>query len=144
MKAKILGCALVAMALCSCSTIRHTSTAVTVESKVASFTVADLDVSSQKITKTLSWDFNPFKPTNIGEKKTNCTALMLQEAGADVLIEPEYIVERRGFLQGGSVTVIGFPAKFKNFHTMTAEEAQILKAVNESAKKEERKRFLFF
>lgn len=113
--------------LCSCSTIRHTSHTAPVNSTVTTFTVADLDVAPQKVTKTYSWSYNPFKPVSIETVKTNTTAALLNETGTDILVEPEYIVEKRGFLRGGSVTVIGFPAKFKNFHTMTPEEAEIVK-----------------
>ncbi|MCM1349346.1 MAG: hypothetical protein NC338_08035 [Firmicutes bacterium] len=130
--------------LCSCSSIKHTSTSVPVSSTVASFTVADLDVQPTKIMSTTKWNYNPFVRVSVENVKTNTAAKMLRQADADVLLEPEYIIERRGFLRGGSVTVIGFPAKFKNFHTMTPEEAAILKEVNSCPKQEKHKKFLFF
>lgn len=131
--------------LCSCSSIKHTSTTVPVNNTVATFTVADLDVKEQKITSTTSWNFDPFKRVSVEDVKANTTARMLQEAGADVLLEPEYIIEKRGFLRGGSVTVIGFPANYKNFHQMTPEEAEIIKNINSKPSKEKsHKKFLFF
>lgn len=128
----------------SCSSIKHTAATSTVETTVVSFTVADVNVQPGKITKTTSWAFNPFKRVSIETVKTNTTAQMLKESNADVLVEPEYIIEQRGFLRGGSVTVIGFPASYSNFHKMTPQEAEIFKAVNHPAKKEHKKKFLFF
>lgn len=138
-------CAIVAM-LCSCSTIRHTAHTAPVNTTVTTFTVADLDVSPQKSTKTYSWSYNPFRRVSIETVKTNTTAQMLNEVGADILVEPEYIVEKRGLFRGGSVTVIGFPAKFTGFHTMTPEEAEIVKNASAGQDKKNRrhKRFWIF
>ncbi len=146
MKSKIFFLIIAAAFLGSCSSIRHTATAVPVESHVVSFTVADVKVGSEKISQTTSWDYNPFKRVSIETIKDNTTARMLQEANADVLVEPEYIIEKRGILRGGSVTVIGFPATYSNFHKMTSEEAELLKAVNQKQckKKDSKKRFFFF
>lgn len=118
---------LIVTALSSCSTIKHTAQYAPVEATIKSFTVADAEVSKQKVSKTSSWSFNPFVRVDIETVKTNTTAKLLQEVGADVLIEPQYIIEKRGFMRGGSVTVIGFPAKYTDFHKMTPEEAEIVK-----------------
>lgn len=146
MKSKLFLFLMVATFMGSCSSVRHTSTAVAVDSHVVSFTVADVKVNPEKISKTTSWSFNPFKRVSIESVKENTTASMLQDAEADVLMEPEYIIEQRGFLRGGSVTVIGFPATYSNFHKMTPEEAELFKAVNnrQSKKKESKKRFFLF
>lgn len=146
MKNKILIFLLLATCLCSCSSVRHTSTVVPVDNQVVSFAVADIIVSPEKISHTTSWSYNPFKRVSIELIKDNTTARMLQDAKADVLVEPEYIIEKRGFLRGGSVTVIGFPAKYSNFHKMTSEEAELVKAINagKHSKKENKKRFFFF
>ena len=131
--------------LASCSSVRHTATAVPVDTHVVSFTVADVNVKPEKISQTTSWSFNPFQRVSIETIKDNTTARMLQDANADVLVEPEYIIEKRGFLRGGSVTVIGFPASYSNFHKMTPEEAELFKAINtKKPKNEHKKRFLFF
>lgn len=136
---------LAALALCSCSTVRHTSTTAEVDTRVVAFTVADLNVKPSKVSATQSWSFNPFKRVDVGLVKTNTTARLVNENHADVLVEPQYIVEQRGFLRGGSVTVTGFPATFSNFHKMTAEEAAIYNAVKSAVKEpEKRKRFLLF
>lgn len=145
MKNKVMLLTVLAAFMASCSSLKHTSTAVPVDTKVVSFTVADANVSPEKISSTTSWSFNPFKRVSIETVKSNTTAKMLQEAKADVLVEPEYIVEQRGLFRGGSVTVIGFPATYINFHKMTSEEAEIFKAVNaKEVKKEHKKRFILF
>lgn len=144
MKYKALLIIISAILFASCSSIKHTAATSPVETAVVSFTVADLKVNPEKISKTTSWDFNPFKRVSVETIKTNTTAKMLEESNADVLLEPEYIIEHRGFLRGGSVTVIGFPANYTNFHKMTPEEAEILKAVERPKEKGKKKKFLFF
>lgn len=143
-KIKYLLMGLAGLLMCSCTSVKHTATVAPVEAKVVNFTVADMDVSSKKVSKTYSWNYNPFKKENISTIKTNTTAALLDENGADVLLEPQYIVEQRGFLRGGSVTVIGFPAKYKNFHKMTQEEAEVVKAAGCTNQKTTTKRWFLF
>ncbi len=145
MKIKYILALFAIIGLCSCSSIKQTSSYAPVEAQVVSFTVADLDVYPTKIFRTTSWSYNPFKSVSVETIKTNTQAQMLEEAGADILVEPEYIVKKGGFLRGGSVTVIGFPAKFNNFHTMTPQEAEVFKAAkNLKKEKKSGKKFLFF
>jgi len=144
MRAKYLLTLVAGLALCSCSSIKHTAAVAPVETKVVNFTVADVDVRTERITKTTSWNYNPFCPVSIETIKTNTTAEMLREVGADVLMEPQYIVKKRGFLRGGSVTVTGFPATYSNFHKMTPEEAKVFNAANVKKTVEKKKKFLFF
>lgn len=117
---------------------------IPVETSVVSFTVADMEVCPTKITKTTRWSYNPFKRVSIETVKTNTTAIMLQEAKADALVGSEYIIEHRGFLRGGSVTVTGFPAKYNNFHTMTHAEAEAFKAMKSVKGKDKSKKKVFF
>lgn len=131
------------MLMCSCTSIRHTASTASVDTEIYNFTVADMDVQPVKVSKTFSWSYNPFKKVSIGVVKDNTTAQLLKETDADVLVEPQYIVEKRGFMRGGSVTVIGFPAKYSNFHKMTESEAQIVKAAQRPPQ-ETHKRWFFF
>lgn len=110
----------------SCTTVKHTASTVPVETQIVSFTVADLEVAPQKVSKSTSWNYKLFKSPSIEEIKTNTEAWLLDEVGADVLVEPEYIIERRGCMRGGTVTVTGYPAKFMNFHTPTPQEVQMV------------------
>lgn len=115
---------LVALLSCSCTTLIRTSETADVNSKLFSLTVAELDVQPTKVSKTYSWGWSPFRMVSVDREIQNLTADLLKEYDADVLVEPNHIVKRGGFLQGGSVTVIGFPAKIKNFHNMTPEEVK--------------------
>lgn len=140
---KFLSVILLAGIMASCSSVRHTSDTVNVNNTVTSFTVADLKVTPYKVSKTTKWNYNPFKSVSVAIIKGNTEALLLDESQADVLLEPQYIVEKRGFLRGGSVTVIGYPAKFENFHKMTSEEATIIRDASKPEKKA-KKRWFFF
>ncbi|MDE5685470.1 MAG: hypothetical protein K2I26_02815 [Paramuribaculum sp.] len=143
MKAKIIGLGACLFMLTSCSSVRHTSTTAPVETRVVNFTVADMEVNKTKAEKTYSWNYNPLKRVSISTVKTNTEAELLKECGGDVLVEPQYIVKRRGFLRGGSVTVIGFPAKYTNFRKMSPAEAELIKVADHKKKKTKKRWFIF-
>lgn len=152
MKAKYLIILLFAGLLSSCSTIRKTSDSVAVMTPVSTYpTVADLRIAPERVSKTITWKWNPFATTSLSTKKANTTAELIQEAGADVLIEPEYI-EQTSWLDilGGSLTVSGYPATFENFRKATAEDLEALKIVEshkgqcQGKDKNKKKRFLIF
>lgn len=132
--------------LSSCSSERHTAAIVPVETKVVSMAIADLEVMPNQISRTYSWGYRPFGDPNIDQVKQSVTAQMLRQAGADVLVEPQYIVEHRGFLRGGSVTVIGYPAKYKNFRSLQPGEYHVLDTIikHQSENRPRHKTFLFF
>lgn len=147
MKAYKLGLIASALLLAtSCSTVRHTSDVAPVETKVVSLTVADIDISPKKVSRTTTWSYSPFTRVDINTLKSNTEALLLDEAGADVLVEPQYIVERYGLLRGGKITVTGYPAKYKDFHKMTPAEAEIVgkAAAKSCAPKSHGKRWFIF
>lgn len=124
MKTRLLiGCAATAL-LSSCSTISHTAHTAGVDTKVYSVTVADMDVSPQKAAKTIEWKWTPLSTVSIETQKENAEAELLKEADADVVVEPQFTIHRRGLFRGGSVTVTGYPAKYSNFRTMTKEDAE--------------------
>ena len=132
----------------SCTSVKHTATTVPVETQIVSFTVADLDVAPQKVSKSVNWDYKLFCRPNLSELKQNAEAALLDEVGGDVLVEPEYIIERRGCMRGGTVTVVGYPAKFQNFHTPSPAEAAMMNGANavqgKHVKVKKNKRFLVF
>lgn len=118
--------AVASLSLGSCSSLTKTAQYTPVDLEIHSAAMADLDVRKEKVTKSADWSWNPLKPFSVEEGKRNVMAELLQEQNADVLIEPQFIIKRRGFMRGGTVTVAGFPANFTGFHKMTVEEAQIL------------------
>ena len=123
-KGLILFAAIFGVVLSSCTTIRDTANTVTPESMVVNMTVADLDVDESLVSATVSWNWNPFN--RISSKKSAADMEALRVSGADVLVEPMYEINKRGLFRGGSVTVIGHPATFKNFRPMTEKDAEII------------------
>lgn len=113
----------VLLALCSCSTISHTCEYENVDTKVVSVTVADMTVRPQRIEHTSNWKWRPFNTVSVSHETEKATGELLKEIGADVLVEPQYIVKRRGLFRGGSVTVSGYPATYHNFRPMTEADA---------------------
>ncbi len=146
---KILALLCVVLLLSSCTTVRETAATAPVQTSIVSIGVADVDIEPETVSRTYSWSYwdYAFKKCDINQIKENLTAELLQEHKADVLVEPQFIVERGGFFRGGSVTVIGRPGKYKNFRNLSPEEYKgidlntILNGKQESQK---HKRFLLF
>lgn len=121
---KILFVMLIASMCTSCSVLRKSSsTTQNVESSLSSATIADLQVSNQKI----SYTYRPNKQdrkAGINHVVGNAVAAALKNSGnADVLIERQYEAIYKVRLLGGkkikSVTVTGYPATYKNFRNDT-------------------------
>lgn len=130
MTRKILAAGIAALALSSCSTITHTSQTAAVDTQVYNLTVADMKVAAKKDSVTVDWKWNPLSTISLSAQKETATHTLLGKSDADVLVEPEYIVKRRGLFRGGSVTVTGYPATYSNFRAMTAEDAEKIATVN--------------
>lgn len=124
MKKKIIVAALAALTLSSCSTLYQSASQAEVTSPVAAAALADLDVSSEKISYTLV----PTRKVRKGGLQ-NCINTAIKEAlkangNGDVLIETQQAVVQRAGLFAckiKSVTVTGYPAKYKNFRTADEE-----------------------
>ncbi|MBQ3147901.1 MAG: hypothetical protein IJB87_00895 [Alistipes sp.] len=110
-----------AFVLSSCSTVYKTASTEDVSTRIVSTTLADLEVSNQKITYT----FKPVASVRRGGVQ-NCINVAISEAlkehGGDVLIETQKATVCRmslfGFNRVKSVTVTGFPATYKNFNSV--------------------------
>lgn len=113
----------VLLTLSSCSTISNTCESTYVDTKVVSVTVADMKVQPQRVEHTHSWKWSPFKIRSISKETENATGELLKKQNADVLVEPQYTVTKRGWFRGGSVTVSGYPATYYNFRPMTEKDA---------------------
>lgn len=114
------------LALSSCTTVQHTASTEQIETRIINMTVANVDVSKEKAQHTFNWQWNPFNALSLNTVKQSAAAELLMENKADVLVEPQYIVNRRGLFRGGSITVIGYPAKYTDFLPMTETDAKLL------------------
>lgn len=130
MTRKILAAGIAALALSSCSTITHTSQTAPIDTQIYNLTVADMKVAAKKDSVTVDWKWNPLSTVSLKAQKETATHTLLGKNDADVLVEPQYIVHRRGIFRGGSVTVTGYPATYSDFRAMTADYAEKIATVN--------------
>ena len=130
MTRKILAAGIAALALSSCSTITHTSQTASVDTRLYNLTVADMKVANAKDSVTVDWKWNPLSTISLKAQKESATHALLNRNDADVLVEPQYIVTRRGIFRGGSVTVTGYPATYTDFRPMSSEDAEKIATVN--------------
>lgn len=113
---------LATLGLASCSSIKHTSTTVPVDTEVMSKTTADLNVSSNKI----SYTFRPSKAVRrTGEKaviKTAVAEALKENGNADVLVGFQYEMKKTKNFFGKTnikyITVEGYPATYSNFKNL--------------------------
>ncbi len=116
--------------LSSCSMTKKTATNRQVNAPIVAAAVADLTITGNKI----SYTYTP--PKGVWKAGVdNCINAAVSEAlqnagqGADVLAEMQYtlVVKGGGGLLGGnsgkvkSVTVTGYPARYKNFRPASSE-----------------------
>lgn len=105
------------MGFTSCTSVLKTATVETIDTSITSFSSADLEVSTKKITYF-------YKPTKAetregsGNAISSAVAEALKANGnADVLVAPQYVIKKRkGKVK--EVTVSGYPAFYKNFRTV--------------------------
>lgn len=122
MKKLVLFCGLV-MTLASCTTIKHTATTANVPSQILTATVADLEVSPQRVS-TVYASTAEVRRGGVSNVLHAAEQKLLEEKapGYDLLVDPEYTTERVNYFIFGSkvtkVTVSGHPAKYKNFHSL--------------------------
>ncbi len=127
---ELLAAGITALALSSCSTITHTTQTAAIDTQLYNLTVADMNVAAKKDSVTVDWKWNPLSTVSLAAQKESATHTLLGKNDADVLVEPEYIVKRRGLFRGGSVTVTGYPATYAGFRPMTQEDAEKIATVN--------------
>lgn len=118
------------LAFCSCSTITHTAEVASVNVEIYNLTVADLNVSEEKESVSTEWEWSPFSSKSLKEQKDQAAYELLDKTKSDVLVEPQYIVKRRGLFRGGTLTVTGYPAKYSNFRNMSKEDAEKIGIIN--------------
>ena len=132
-KVIICACVIAALGMTSCSTITHTSSTETVDTELLNRSTADLEVSAKKTTyKYIPTGAEHRAGTNA--MKLAAVAKALEENGnADVLVAPQYEMKKTRGLFSTKVkyiTVKGYPAKYKNIHSTTPAEAQVVNTLN--------------
>lgn len=112
----------------SCTTIKKTATTADVTSCIQQYpTIASVEVKD-KVEEATVWGWNPFKKDRFELRKGNLVAETLKKHDADVLLEPQFIIKKRGFGQR-SITLFGFPVKYKSFHAATQDDLKAIEAV---------------
>ena len=107
--------------LSSCITTTKTARTASTSATIKNATVADLRVADKRITYTMS-------PSKAIQRAglNNVKQAAIQEAltlngNADVMVEPEFVIEQERSLFGSrinSITVTGRPAYYENFRTL--------------------------
>lgn len=110
-----------AFAVTSCSTVKKSATTRNIAPAITAAVLSDLEVSNQKVTYTLY----PTAEVRRGGLQ-NCIETAVSEAlaanGGDVLVETQTaVVELNPGRKVKSVTVTGYPAKYKNFRQASEE-----------------------
>jgi hypothetical protein len=83
--------------------------------------LVDMDVKEEKVTATIN---ARGKKVN-DDLKNQVLAEVIKKSNADVLVEPRFETDIKG--RKMTVTVTGFPATYKNFHTIKQDEVELLK-----------------
>ena len=84
--------------------------------------LVDMDVKEEKVSATI----NARGKKVSDDLKNQVLAEAIKKSNADVLVEPRFETDIKG--RKMTVTVTGFPATYKNFHTIKQEEVELLKA----------------
>ena len=124
-----------AITLGSCSTVHNTASVSEVDNKILAGAVADLDVAPQRITYT-----HKTKAAVRRGGTKNCIRTAIREAlekngGGDILVQEEVSTTIRWGLFGKkikSVTVSGYPAKYKNIKTVS--QSSLIKGLESGGK----------
>lgn len=131
MKKYIIGLMIIGLNLTACTTVRKsTSTTANIDADIFQYpAVADIEVG-KKIEKTETWEYNPFMvfPT-LSERKSNMIADMVKSENSDILLETQSTYTRVPFGQR-TLTISGYPAKYKDFRPATEEDIKAFKKLN--------------
>ena len=122
MKKYFLLTAVAVVAMTSCTTTVKTASTTDMPADLLSATVADLEISPNRITYTTT----PSKAivrAGMGNVKRAVImeALQANDKNADILVEPEFVISQKNCVlwkKITSVTVSGRPAKYKGFHSL--------------------------
>lgn len=127
------------VSLASCSVARrvHTAKSTTIACEVTQMpTVAELEVLPEQVKADISWVNHTFKGSISRKTQTEeLVAQILSGAQADVLVEPKISHEsrRHWFRSNHTLSVSGYPARFKAFRTASLDDIAKLNAMKEPA-----------
>ncbi|MDE5986588.1 MAG: hypothetical protein K2H16_04820 [Prevotella sp.] len=121
-KFTLLCCAAFALVFASCTTVVKTASTADARASLLSATVADLEVSPERVTVTTA-PSKAIQRAGISNVKHDAERKALTQGGKDydVLVDAEYIIEKTNYVfykKIKSVTVSGRPARYKNFHSL--------------------------
>lgn len=119
MKKLFLSAVVILLAMSSCNTMKKTATSVDVANSISTQTSADLEVSGKRIVYTFRPTKAERKSGSKGVQNAAVAAALRANDNSDVLVAPEFETRIRHSLFGSSkiteITVMGYPAKYKNF-----------------------------
>ncbi|MBO4611709.1 MAG: hypothetical protein J5671_00895 [Bacteroidaceae bacterium] len=122
---KYMFLAVVAFMAASCTTITKTARTENVPYSMYNATVADLEVSPNRITYTLK-PSKEIRKGGIGNvKQAALQEALTQNGNADLMLEPQYVISHKKGPLGifinkvTSITVTGRPATYKNFRSLS-------------------------
>lgn len=120
-----------ALSLVSCSVVQKTSKSLSLTPQAVQLpTFYELDVAENVVSKDTAWHRNWLSTdrSSVEDIKSVLTASILSANRADVLVEPKVSLKSVGYpwKKQYYLTVAGYPAKYKNFHTATPAEYDML------------------
>lgn len=128
-KQMLFAAAAAVLMLSSCSTITHTASTEAVDTEIYNRSNAALEVSTNKITYTYTPDAAHRRAGKKAVLRAAVAKALEANGDADVLVAPQYEVKETSVLFSTKikyVVVKGYPAKYKNVHATTTEEAQVV------------------
>lgn len=133
--------AFVASVLSSCAVTKtRTARTADISSEITQMpTVVELDVADKREkSDVFEWANRMFsfkRRIGVKEKTQEAVAQILERTDADVLIEPKVSVDRRikPFATDYTLSVSGYPAKYKAFRTATVEDIETVNALRKPA-----------
>ena len=107
--------------LSSCITTTKTARTAQTSTSIKNATVADLRVTDQRITYTMSPSKAIQRAGLSNVKQAAIQEALTKHGNADVMVDPEFVIEQERSLFGShitSITVSGRPAYYQNFRTL--------------------------
>lgn len=100
---------------------------------IESVTISDFDITENKISyevkTTTRKEYKKAKKSRLiqNKMKVEAMALALESVGADVMVEPRFVLTSNRKTREFVVKVTGYPATYKNFRTTTVDDERLIK-----------------